>query len=154
MIIKKMSGTLAVAAVLLGLNTVAMADLSEDCLDTIASIELKAAELRYCSSTDDAIPGPIWQYKRNGDGCVIHEKLARKLDELRTEEPPPVKKGKNTSSGAANDFLNGKFEAGYLKLMDFSYALDASRVIEGQESRDAAVRTWIGETLTDALACQ
>ena len=154
MIIKKMSGAVAVAAVLLGMNTVAMADLSEDCLDAIASIELKAAELRYCSSVDDATPGPIWQYKKNGDGCVIHEKLARKLDELRTEEPPPVKKGKNTSSGAANDFLNGKFDAGYLKLTDFSYALDASRVIKGEESRDTAVHTWIEGMLVDALACQ
>lgn len=153
--IKKMSGSLVAATLLLGLNTVAMAD----CADVITEIELKANALRCTTSSSGGQwdpANPIWQYKgTKGDGCVIHEKLARKLDEERTEPPPKINKNKtNTEAGAANNFRNGKYEAGQQSLQDFiDTMLYAAKTKDGQQGEEDALVDWAMTMQIDALAC-
>lgn len=152
--ISKLSGSLVAATLILGLNAVATADLSEECLDVIADIEGQAASIRQCDKNGLDYPTPIWQYKgTKGDGCVVHEKVARKLDEDRTEPPPPIKKGNNVAAGAANDFLNGKYDAGQAKLQDFIDTLMYAAKAVDQEREDALVE-WAVGVQTDAMACQ
>ena len=145
--IKKMSGSLAVAIAVLGLSSVATAD----CLDTITEIEMKAVELR-CSDTGYNTDTAIWQYKRNGDGCVIHSKLARKLNEVRTEEPPRInKKGTNTAAGAANSFANGKYEAGLASLQDFiDTMLYSAKANPGKQGEEDLLVEWATDVYTEA----
>ena len=145
--IKKMSGSLAVAIAVLGLSSVATAD----CLDTITEIEMKAVELR-CSDTTYNKDTAIWQYKRNGDGCVIHAKLARKLNEERTKPPPRInKKGTNTAAGAANSFANGKYEAGLASLQDFiDTMLYSAKANPGKQGEEDLLVEWATDVYTEA----
>jgi len=66
---------------------------------------------------------PLWQYKRNENGCEVHEKLARQLYELRSDDPsskPPRNKWEtNDAAGAANDVENRKYDAAIVKLQSF-----------------------------------
>ena len=94
--IKKMSGTLAVVAVLLGMNSVAMAD----CDSAILSMQGKANELKGCgltgSDTDTLVYNDlIWKWKGSPD-CAVNYKLAKSLYVERIEGgiPPKTKKGK------------------------------------------------------------
>ena len=148
MSIKKLSGSLAVAIAVLGLSGAAMAD----CEDVIIEIERQADALR-CEPDGlwDATM-PIWQYKRNGDGCVVHERLARKLNEVRTEEPPRInKKQTNTAKGAANSFANGKYEAGLLALQDFiDKMLYSSTTNPGMQGEEDALVAWATDIYTEA----
>ena len=147
--IKKMSGSLAVAIAVLGLSSVATAD----CLDTITEIEHMADELR-CSTVDGDYnrDTAIWQYKRNGDGCVIHSKLARKLNEERTEPPPRInKKRTNTAAGAANSFANGKYEAGLASLQDFiDTMLYSAKANPGKQGEEDLLVEWATDVYTEA----
>ena len=126
--IKKMSGSLVAATLLLGLNTVAMAD----CATVISDTEDLAAMLRCevdVGTWDNN--NAIWQWKGKGSmGCAVHRKLAKQLNEERdeydSETMPPYKgaknkNGNNVAAGAANDLRNGKFEsalAHYQTFMD------------------------------------
>ena len=156
MTIKKLSGSLVAATLILGLNSVAMADLSEECLDAIADIEGQAASLLQCDKNGIDYPTPIWQYKgTKGDGCVIHQKVSRKLNEVRdpNDPPPPIKKGGNTAAGAANDFRNGKYDAGQAKLQDFiDTLLFAAKAVD--QAREDELVDWAIGVQTDAMACQ
>ena len=148
--IKKMSGSLAVAIAVLGLSGVAAAD----CQDTITEIELMADELR-CSTVDGDYnrDTAIWQYKgTKGDGCVIHSKLARKLNEVRTEEPPRInKKGTNTAAGAANSFANGKYEAGLASLQEFiDTMLYSAKANPGKQGEEDLLVEWATDVYTEA----
>ena len=146
--IKKMSGSLAVAVSLLALNGAALAD----CSDTITEIELKADEVR-CDAPND---NPIWLYKgTKGDGCVVHEKLAKKLNEERTEEPPRINKNKtNIAGGAANDLRNGYYDNAQQKLQEFiDVMMSAAHAREGQQYREDALIEWAYQIKVDAEAC-
>lgn len=126
--IKKMSGSLVAATLLLGLNTVATAD----CATVISDTEALAQALR-CNVDGGlwANDNAIWQWKGKGSkGCAVHVKLAKQLNEERDEYDedtmPPYKgaknkNGNNTAAGAANDLRNGKLEsalAHYQTFMD------------------------------------
>lgn len=153
MIIKKMSGTLAVAAVLLGLNTVAMAD----CDMVISDIVTKADEIRDCyvGTDDNAANDPIWQWKGK-PSCAVNDKVAKSLYVDRVDDtPPPKVKGKAEAAGAANDFADGKYEAGQEKLQSFIDTLMyAARTLEGQQTREDDLVDWALGVQIDALACQ
>ena len=134
--IKKMSGSLVAATLLLGLNTVVMAD--EHCdkavSDAITQTEELATVLRCKSDGLWPSDNPIWVWKGKAImGCTVHEKLAKQLNEEREEdlEPMPPYKGKktkngnNVAAGAANDLRNGKIESAlghYLTFMDVIYS--------------------------------
>ena len=153
--IKKMSGSLVAATLLLGLSTVVMAD----CDDVIYEIELKADALR-CDPDPDIgwdAKNPIWQYKgTKGDGCVIHQKLAKKLNEVRTEPPPKInKKGTNFAAGAANNFRNGKYEAGQQRLQDFiDTMMYAAKAHDDQQGEEDALVEWATGIQTEAMVCR
>ena len=156
--IKKISGTLAVAVSVLVLSGPVMADWDE-CLDVVTEIELKAHELRCDKSTHGGSwdsKNPIWQYKgTKGDGCVIHDKLGRKLFEPRTEPPPKINKhGTNDAAGAANSFRYGKYETGQQSLQDFiDTMLYAAKVKKGQQGEEDALVKWATGIQTDAMVC-
>ena len=154
MIIKKMSGTLAVAAVLLGMNSVAMAD----CDMVISDIVTKADEIRDCylGTDDNAANDPIWQWKGK-PSCAVNDKVAKSLYVERVDDtPPPKVKGKATAAGAANDFADGKYEAGQEKLQGFIDTLMyAARTLGPvEQGREDDLVTWALGVQTDALACQ
>ena len=152
--IKKMSGSLVAATLLLGLNTVAMAD----CNDVIADITQTADEIRFCTTTNDPTKGdaPIWQYKGK-PSCVVNDKVSKKLYAERDESVPPRKNNpKQTHRGAANDFMDGKYDAGQQKLQDFIDTLMyAAKALDGQQGREDALVKWAVGVQNDAMAfCQ
>ena len=119
--IKKISGTLAVVITMLGFNAAAQAD----CTDEIEKITEAADKLR-CAYGEFAggswNNNPIWQKQAGkgrkkqdavGDGCEVHQSLARHLYEKRDPErdsPPPKKRGNNVARGAAHALAEGKFQ--------------------------------------------
>ena len=142
--IKKMSGSLVAATLLLGLNTVVMADeLCDKAVSAaITPTEDLANELR-CKLTDvyelDRMwPSeyPIWKWKgKVHKGCAIHEKLAKQLNELRDEYDPDTmppykgaktKSGNNAAAGAANELRNGNIESALGHYLTFIYVIDNS----------------------------
>jgi hypothetical protein len=149
MSIKKLSGSLAVAIAVCGLSGAAMAD----CEDVIIEIERQADALRCEPDGLWDASMPIWQYRgKKGDGCVLHEKLARKLDEERAEPPPKRnKKGTNTKAGAAEAFAKGQYEEGLAQLQEFIdellYSLEAKPDMQAAE--DALVQ-WGVDIYTEA----
>ena len=153
MTIKKLSGSLAVAMAVFGLSGAAIADDHlQSCQDVIIEIELKADALR-CGPYGWDPTMPIWQFRgTKGDGCVVHEKLARKLNEERTEPPPKInKKGTNDAAGAANSFANGKYEAGLLSLQEFvDTMLYAANVKPGMQGEEDALVEWGSDIYTAA----
>ena len=158
MIIKKMSGTLAVVAVLLGMNSVAMAD----CDSAILSMQGKANELKGCgltgSDTDTLVYNDlIWKYKGSPD-CAVNYKLARSLYVERIEGgiPPKTKKGKPTHAGAANDFAGGKYEAGQEKLASFIDTLmyGAKTIDKDAQDKEDDLVEWAMGVQTEAMDCQ
>ena len=154
MTIKKLSGSLAAALAVFGLSGAAMADGHiQSCDDVVIDIERQAVALR-CEPDGLWDPAnPIWQYRgKKGDGCVLHEKLARKLNEERTEPPPkPNKKGKNTKAGAAEALAKGQYEEGLAQLQEFTdellYSLEAKPDMQDEED---ALLEWGTDIYTAA----
>lgn len=96
---------------------------------------------------------PIWQYKGKGSlGCVVHERLARQLDEGRSDDPdskpPRNKHDTNDAAGAANDIENGKDDAAYTKLTSFietilySYADKLNQDYTGDPDADTEAKNF------------
>ena len=150
--ISKLSGSLVAATLILGLNSVAMAD----CDEVIFLIEEKADEIRFCTTTDDPTKGdaPIWQHKGK-PSCYVNDKVSNKLFVERDETPPPKNKGKAEAAGAAQDFGSGKYDAGQAKLQDFIDTLIYSaKALEGQQSREDELRDWAIAMQIEAMVCQ
>ena len=152
MTIKKLSGSLVAATMILGLNSVAMAD----CDTVILEITEKADEIRFCTTTGDPTQGdaPIWQHKGK-PSCVVNDKVTNKLDVERDDTPPPKNNGKAERAGAAQDFSTGKYDAGQQKLQDFiDTLLFSAKALPGQQGREDELVDWAVQMQTDAMACQ
>jgi len=137
--LKKMSGTLAVAISMLAFNAAAQAD----CTDEIELITAAADGLR-CSYGEFAGGNwdskPIWQKAAGkgrkkqdavGDGCEVHQSLARFLYEARDpdrDSPPPKKKGNNVARGAAHALADGKFQGAIDLLTSLQASIANSRL--------------------------
>ena len=149
--ISKLSGSFVAATLMIGLNSVAMAD----CDTVIAEIIEKADQIRYCSTTDPAAgDAPIWQWKGK-PSCVINDKVTNKLYVERDDTPPPTNKGKAEAAGAAQDFGSGKYDAGQAKLQDFiDTLLYSAKALDGQQGREDDLVTWAVGMQTEAMACQ
>jgi len=154
--IKKLSGTFAVAVSLLALNSVAMAG---DCSVQSTDIKDQAVALR-CEALGNGtyVGDPIWQYRGKGEkGCVVHEKLAKLLDELRTEEPPQQKKGNNKAKGAANDLDDHKYQSAIDQLQRFWDTIEYDAVLNpdnpGAVDAAALQQEWAVDMQTQILAC-
>ena len=158
MSIKKLSGSIAVAIAVFGLSGAALADGHiETCDDVVIDIERQAVALRCEPDGLWDASMPIWQYRgKKGDGCILHEKLARKLDEERTEPPPKKnKKGTNTAAGAAEAFAKGQYEEGLAQLQEFidelRYSLEAKPDMQDEE--DALVQWGVDIYTAAANVC-
>lgn len=130
----KLSTALGAGVVALSMGQAAMADmvcpyLADPSYDTanlrsdlVRDLPMVATSLR-CDTDSGTWPNgnPIWKYRSSGDGCLVHSKLAKLLDEPRDSlsSPPPIKKGGNTAAGAANDLANGKDDEALTKLYEF-----------------------------------
>ena len=141
--IKKMSGSLVAATLMLGLNTIAMAD----CGAVIQETEDLATALRcikddgYWANNPDSSTNAIWQWKGKGSmGCAVHLKLARQLNEEREEYNPDTmppykgaktKNGNNTAAGAANDLRNGKLKSALAHYQTFMDTIRDSAKLNG-----------------------
>ena len=141
--IKKMSGSLVAATLMLGLNTIAMAD----CGTVIEDTEDLATALRcinddgYWANNPDSSTNAIWQWKGKGSmGCAVHVKLARQLNEEREEYNPDTmppykgaktKNGNNTAAGAANDLRNGKLKSALAHYQTFMDTIRDSAKLNG-----------------------
>ena len=154
--IKKMSGSLAVAVSLLALNGVAMAG---DCSLESTDIKLQAATLRCEFLGNGTYTGdPIWQFKGKGEkGCVVHEKLAKLLYELRTDPPPEQKKGNNKAKGAANDLDDHKYQSAIDQLQLFIDTIEYDAVLnpDYKGAADAAreQQNWAVDMQNQILSC-
>ena len=144
--IKKTGTSLAIVFSMLAFNAAAQAD----CTEEIAHIKQAADNLR-CTIDQSEDFGdaaglwdwePIWQKAAGkgrkkqdavGDGCEVHQSIARKLYEVRDfsdpdSRPRPNKKGTNLASGAAQSLEYGKFQAAIDSLTAIELAVDASVV--------------------------
>ena len=122
--IKKIGSGLVVAISMLAFNAAAQAD----CTDEIEAITTKADELRcgYGEFASGSILNwmnkPIWQKQAGkgrkkqdavGDGCEVHQSLARLLYEERDFTDPdsrPRKNKNNVAKGAAHALADGQFQ--------------------------------------------
>ncbi len=156
--IKKIGGSLAVALSMLALNCVVMAVCDVGTIST--DIKDQATALR-CESLGNGtyIGDPIWQYKGDGNkGCVVHEKLAKLLWELRDgSTPPPIKNGNNLAKGAANDMDDGKFQSAIDQLQRFwdtiEYEAVLNRKNKGASAAAEAQQGWAVGVQTEIAAC-
>lgn len=155
--IKKIGGSLAVALSMLALNGVVMADCDVGTIST--DIKDQATALR-CDGLGGSYKGaPIWQYKGDGDkGCVVHEKLAKLLWEVRDgSTPPPIKNGNNLAKGAANDMDDGKFQSAIDQLQRFWDTIEYEAVLNrkniGASDAAEAQQLWAVGVQTEIAAC-
>lgn len=128
--LRKLCGSLAVTATMMLLGSPAQAEplyftcpVSPDQESVAVELERMAVAVR-CKDNQTAegswdVLDPIWQWKRNGNGCEVHLKVSKLIDLERTEAPPPQKKGKNKAQGAANDIRDGKYGGGQASLQEF-----------------------------------
>ena len=145
----KFCGSLAVAASVLAIGSTASAD-DYVCVDDATLIsDLASTAFQLRCNTSDAFGGgawdanaPIWRKGRNGDGCDIHESLAKQLDEPRdpnSSDPPLVGggkgKGNNVAAGAANDLANGKIDSARDHLENFIATMVYSANADGQDNQ-------------------
>lgn len=118
---KKMGAALAVAIATLTLNGPVLAN--DACSDTSFKIKYMT-DMFICATHGGQWPQAIWQFKgKKGDGCDVHDKLAKLMYVVRDEEPPKPggKKGKgnNLARGAANDLDDHKFQSAIDQLQLF-----------------------------------
>jgi len=159
----KVCGSLAVAASILGMSGIAMAD-DYVCVDDTTLIgDLVATAFALRCETGVTPDGgwnpdnPIWR-KGQTESCDIQNSLAKQLDEPRDEttEPPPYKgnkgKGNNVAAGAANDLFNGKVEDARLHLLNYIAGVNKANLSEsfdptadGAGGMDASY--WSGKAL-------
>ncbi len=112
MSIKKVCGTVAALVLFSGYSSAVFADCATDRADAIEDTQILARALACTDYPNnwDEITGnwdplnAIWQFrpKKGGNGCEVHLKLNKKLDEAPQKDPKPGK-GKSTidSRGAA-----------------------------------------------------
>jgi len=138
MTIKKTGTSLAIVFSMLAFNAAAQAD----CTEEIDHITQAADNLRCEADGGLWAVKPIWQKAAGkgrkkqdavGDGCEVHQSIARKLYEVRDfsdpdSRPRPNKKGTNLASGAAQSLEYGKFQAAIDSLTAIELAVDASVV--------------------------
>jgi len=136
--IKKTGTSLAIVFSMLAFNAAAQAD----CTEEIDHITQAADNLRCEADGGLWAVKPIWQKAAGkgrkkqdavGDGCEVHQSIARKLYEVRDfsdpdSRPRPNKKGTNLASGAAQSLEYGKFQAAIDSLTAIELAVDASVV--------------------------
>ena len=118
---KKIGAALAVAIATLTLSGPALA--SDACDDTSYKIKYMT-DMFICGTHGGQWPQAISQCKgKRGDGCDVHDKLAKLMHVIRDEEPPKPggKKGKgnNLARGAANDLDDHKFQSAIDQLQLF-----------------------------------
>jgi hypothetical protein len=103
-----------------------------------------AERLRCEQDADDKNDGlwpddlPLWQKgkKGGGNGCDIHDSLARKLLEFRDfNGGKPPKNENNLAAGASWDLTNEKYEAAFIKLE--SFISDAEKATPNELNSDA-----------------
>ena len=130
MSIKKISGALAVVVAMLGFNSIAQAD--DACAADSADIKLYADMLICGYGEYDGgqwTMQSIWQFKgKKGDGCAVHEKLAKQLHTPHDEPPLGRGKGKgnNLAQGAANSLDDHKYEDALQHLQNFIDTINES----------------------------
>ena len=126
--IKKIGSGLIVAISMLAFNAAA----SDKCVDEIANIKAAAENLR-CVGTVEGNTGlwnyaPIWQHAAGkgrkkqdavGDGCDVHQKLARLL-----YEKPVVKETKGKGKPRDDNQLDGRGAARALEDHQYTYAIE------------------------------
>jgi len=73
---------------------------------------------------------PIWAYKKDGDGCIIHDRLATQLfDDSVSQKGRPTR-------GAANDLEDGKDESAYNHLQNFMDTAMSTRLTSADMEGD------------------
>ena len=139
--IKKTGASLTIVFSMLAFNAAAQAD----CTKEIEYIKQAADNVR-CADDGLWTHKPIWQKAAGkgrdkkdpvGDGCEVHQSIAKKLyevrDEYNTNTMPPYKgaknkNGKNIAAGAAQELESGKFQAAIDSLTAIELAVDDSVV--------------------------
>ena len=146
MTIKKTGTSLAIVFSMLAFNAAAQADCTEEIDHITQAADNLRCTLDQSEDFGDAAGQwdwePIWQKAAGkgrkkqdavGDGCEVHQSIARKLYEVRDfsdpdSRPRPNKKGTNLASGAAQSLEYGKFQAAIDSLTAIELAVDASVV--------------------------
>ncbi|MDH3531373.1 MAG: hypothetical protein OEO82_00510 [Gammaproteobacteria bacterium] len=132
--IKKIGSGLVVAISMLAFNAAAQAD----CMEEIDYIQQAADNLRCSDDDGNGIfweHAPIWQYAAGkgknsdpGDGCEVHQKLARLLYEkpvVKANGKIPAKQG---SRGAARALEDHQYAYAIDLLTQFESSVDSSVV--------------------------
>ena len=134
--IKKMSGSLVAATLMLGLSGQAMA---EDCgayVDLADEIQCHAGNLTcditYIDGEFESLSwidvdgikewnAPIWQHKGKvgENGCTVHSSLVKQLYTPHDSPPKGRGKSKAVAKGAANDLRDGKLDSAIQHLCNF-----------------------------------
>lgn len=105
--------------------------------DLIEWVEEFARFTRCVDYPSNVLPGqwnpddPVWQHrpKQGGDGCEVHWKVSRLIDEATLEYSNPDRKGKNGNRGAASELEDGKDTDAYDSLQEFIDTLNYSAVV-------------------------
>ena len=125
MSIKKLCGTIAVVLTFCGFSTAAFACPDREVL--AGDIVDLAMELRCLNYPSNGIEGTwdatnaVWQFKpkRGGDGCEVHYKLSKLLDELAQDKQNDKGKPNNKNRGAASALRDGKDQGAFDLLQGF-----------------------------------
>jgi hypothetical protein len=138
--IKKVGGIAAILFTCGSFGSVALAD----CREIVAlDAEALAIQLR-CSGYRDGLDAewkgdPIWQYKgKKGDGCEVHYRLAKKLDEEPQLKTTVKGKPKNTNRGVASALRAYKDEAAIESLQQFMDTIMYNAKLNPDPDVDAA----------------
>ena len=130
MSIKKVCGTVAALVLFSGYSTAVLADCATDRDDAIDDTLILARAVG-CTDYPSHIDGifgnwnpdnPIWQFKGNkGNGCEVHYKLAKLLDEFAQVKKDNKGKGdpKNANRGVAAALADNNDQYAYDQLQQF-----------------------------------
>ena len=110
-----------------------------------------------CAPGSDSNPGewdadnPIWE-KRAAPSCDVHERLARKLYEVREFGPDkkPPKNKNNDATGAAWDVRNGKYEGAISQLDSFIADIMKSRLNRDYDPDVTTAQMHANELINEA----
>ena len=117
------------------------------CSDTSFKIKYMT-DMFICANHGGQWPQAIWQFKgKKGDGCDVHDKLAKLMHAVRDEEPPKPggKKGKgnNLARGAANDLDDHKFQSAIDQLQLFWDSIEYDAKLNTKnDNADAEADDW------------
>ena len=131
MSIKKVCGTVAALVLFSGYSGAVLADQCADDRDAAITATVELASELACELYPEGVTGilgtwnkdnPIWQFRprKGGNGCEIHYKLNKKLNELPQNNTKPGKcKSKIDSRGVAALLEDGKDQNAFDMLQQF-----------------------------------